>query len=81
MNFQGIKYAIKHSEYGHHQVEKMWHNVDITKNWMSLQHWWKAKKNIIREASKRPRAILNELQELIANTGYILHVTKVSHMG
>lgn len=34
-------------EYGedrHHEVEKIWHNSDITTNWTSLQKWWKDEK-------------------------------------
>lgn len=32
-NFQGIKYTMKHSKDSHLQLEKIWHNSDITKNW------------------------------------------------
>lgn len=35
---------MEHSEDSHHQVEKIWHNSDITKNWTSLQNWWKDEK-------------------------------------
>ncbi len=35
---------MEHSEDSHHQVEKIWRNSDITKQWMSLQNWWKDEK-------------------------------------
>lgn len=47
-------------EHCHHQLEKIWHNSDTTKNWMSLRNWWndekKKKKNLLDEASKKQRS-------------------------
>uniref|UniRef100_A0AAY5K4A2 Transposase Tc1-like domain-containing protein n=1 Tax=Esox lucius TaxID=8010 RepID=A0AAY5K4A2_ESOLU len=40
----------------------------------------KTKRKLIREASKRPTATLKELQEFMASTGCVLHVTTISRI-
>lgn len=43
-------------EHCHHQLEKIWHNSDTTKNWVSLRNWWNDEKNLVGEASKKHRS-------------------------
>uniref|UniRef100_A0AAY5KI17 Transposase Tc1-like domain-containing protein n=1 Tax=Esox lucius TaxID=8010 RepID=A0AAY5KI17_ESOLU len=38
----------------------------------------KMRRKLVREASKRPTATLKELQEFLASTGCVLHVTTIS---
>uniref|UniRef100_A0AAY5K1L0 Transposase Tc1-like domain-containing protein n=1 Tax=Esox lucius TaxID=8010 RepID=A0AAY5K1L0_ESOLU len=40
----------------------------------------KTRRKLVREASKRPTAILKELQEFLASTGCVLHVTTISRI-
>lgn len=40
----------------------------------------KTKRKLIKEASKRPTATLKELQEFLANTGCVIHVTTISRI-
>uniref|UniRef100_A0AAY5K3N1 Transposase Tc1-like domain-containing protein n=1 Tax=Esox lucius TaxID=8010 RepID=A0AAY5K3N1_ESOLU len=40
----------------------------------------KMRRKLVREASKRPPATLKELQEFLASTGRILHVTTISRI-
>ena len=40
----------------------------------------KTRRKLIREASKRPTATLKELQEFLASTGCVLHVTTISRI-
>ncbi|KAI3371761.1 hypothetical protein L3Q82_024310 [Scortum barcoo] len=81
-NFQGIKYTMEHSEDSHHQVEKIWHNSDITKE-QDVQSKIddKTRRKLVREAAKRPTATLKELQEFLASTGCVaVHVTTISSL-
>ncbi len=38
------------------------------------------RRKLFREAAKRPTATLKELQEFLASTGCIVHVTTISHI-
>uniref|UniRef100_A0AAY5K9G5 Transposase Tc1-like domain-containing protein n=1 Tax=Esox lucius TaxID=8010 RepID=A0AAY5K9G5_ESOLU len=40
----------------------------------------KMRRKLVREASKRPTATLKELQEFLASTGCVLHVTTISRI-
>uniref|UniRef100_A0AAY5KIL8 Transposase Tc1-like domain-containing protein n=1 Tax=Esox lucius TaxID=8010 RepID=A0AAY5KIL8_ESOLU len=40
----------------------------------------KTRRKLVREASKRPTATLKELQEFLASTGCVLHVTTISRI-
>lgn len=71
----GIRFTMGHSKNSHHQVEKIWHNCDSTKNWASLQIDEKMRRKVVRKAAKRPKATLKELWEFLANTGCVLQVT------
>ena len=73
---------MEHNEDSHHQVEKIWHNSDITKNWTysTCKSDEKTTRKLVREAAKRPTATLNKLQEYLANTGRVVHVTTISRI-
>lgn len=62
------------------KVEKMEHNIDITRTGhptkINEMRRWK----LIREAAKRHMATLKVLQEYLASTGHSLHVRTVSHI-
>lgn len=63
---------------GHHQkVEEMGHHSDITMNRTghSSNIDERTRGKHVREAAKRLRPTLKELQEYPASTGYSLHVT------
>uniref|UniRef100_A0AAY5K3U8 Transposase Tc1-like domain-containing protein n=1 Tax=Esox lucius TaxID=8010 RepID=A0AAY5K3U8_ESOLU len=40
----------------------------------------KTRRKLVREASKRPTAILKEMQELLASTGSVLHMITISRI-
>ncbi|XP_073444503.1 uncharacterized protein [Dendrobates tinctorius] len=40
----------------------------------------RTRRKLVREAAKRPRATLKELQEFLASTGCVLHVTTISRI-
>uniref|UniRef100_A0A803K8A0 Transposase Tc1-like domain-containing protein n=1 Tax=Xenopus tropicalis TaxID=8364 RepID=A0A803K8A0_XENTR len=40
----------------------------------------KTRRKLVREATKRPTATLKELQEYLASTGCVVHVTTISHI-
>uniref|UniRef100_A0AAY5KT08 Tc1-like transposase DDE domain-containing protein n=1 Tax=Esox lucius TaxID=8010 RepID=A0AAY5KT08_ESOLU len=44
------------------------------------KNYEKMRRKLVREASKRPTATLKELQEYLASTGCVLHVTTISHI-
>ncbi len=40
----------------------------------------KMRRKLVREAAKRPTATLKELQEFLASTGCVVHMTTISHI-
>uniref|UniRef100_A0A803JF02 Transposase Tc1-like domain-containing protein n=1 Tax=Xenopus tropicalis TaxID=8364 RepID=A0A803JF02_XENTR len=69
---------MEHSEDSHHQVEKYGTTVTLPRTGHPSKIDEKTRRKLVREATKRPTATLKELQEYLASTGCVVHVTTIS---
>jgi transposase len=61
-------------------MERIWHHIKPAKRGPPIKLMDQARRALIREATKRPKITLKELQSFTAEIGVSVHGTTLSHI-